>query len=74
MGELQNVQVRAFRVLLSLFVRGRVHLHFGSEQEIIEALNEAGFQSVEVRQASAVIGEARDAAGRLAHIIEASTD
>ncbi len=73
MGELQNVQVRAFRVLLSLFVRGRVHLHFGSEEEILKELTAAGFQSAEVRQASAVIGEARDAAGRLAHIIEAST-
>jgi O-methyltransferase involved in polyketide biosynthesis len=73
MGELQNVQVRAFRVLLSLFVRGPVHLHFGSEQEILDALSEAGFESADVRQASTVIGEARDAAGRLAHIIEAST-
>jgi O-methyltransferase involved in polyketide biosynthesis len=74
MGELQNVQVRAFRVMLSLFVRGRVHLHFGSEQEIVEALTEAGFGSVTVRQAAAVVGEARDAGGRLAHILEASTD
>jgi O-methyltransferase involved in polyketide biosynthesis len=73
MGELQNVQVRAFRVMLSVFVRGRVHLHFGSEEEILEALSAAGFESAEVRQASALIGEARDAAGRLAHIIEAST-
>jgi O-methyltransferase involved in polyketide biosynthesis len=73
MGELQNVQVRAFRVLLSLFVRGRVHLHFGCEKEIVEELKAAGFQSAQVRQASAVIGQTRDAAGRLAHIIEAST-
>lgn len=73
MGELQNVQVRVFRVLLSLFVRGRVHLHFGSEQEIVGALKEAGFSSATVRQAAAVIGEARDAGGRLAHILEAST-
>jgi O-methyltransferase involved in polyketide biosynthesis len=73
MGELQNVQVRAFRVLLSLFVRGRVHLHFGSEREIVEALKEAGFSSATVRQAASVIGEARDAGGRLAHILEAST-
>jgi O-methyltransferase involved in polyketide biosynthesis len=72
MGELQNVRVRAFRVLLSLFVRGRVHLHFGSEQEIVEALKAAGFSSATVRQAASVIGEARDAGGRLAHILEAS--
>jgi O-methyltransferase involved in polyketide biosynthesis len=73
MGELQNTQVRAFRVLLSLFVRGRVHLHFACEQEILDALSEAGFRSAEVRQASAVIGEAGDPGGGLAHTIEAST-
>jgi O-methyltransferase involved in polyketide biosynthesis len=73
MGELQNPQVRAFRVLLSVFVRGRVHLHFGTEDEILEALKEAGFGSETVRQAAAVIGEARDPGGRLAHILEAST-
>lgn len=71
-GELQNAQVRAFRVLLSLFVRGRVHLHFGSEEEVIAALHEAGFACAEVRQAAEVIGETRDEAARLAHIIEAS--
>jgi O-methyltransferase involved in polyketide biosynthesis len=73
MGELQNVQVRVFRVFLSLFVRGRVHLHFGNEQEILEALREAGFRSADVRQASAVVGKEGDTAWRLAHIIEAST-
>jgi O-methyltransferase involved in polyketide biosynthesis len=81
LGELQNVQVRAFRVLLSAFVRGRVHLHFGTEDEILEALSEAGFRSATVRQAAAVLEEsaglpaeeARDPGRRLAHILEAST-
>jgi O-methyltransferase involved in polyketide biosynthesis len=80
MGELQNVQVRAFRVLLSLFVRGRVHLHFGTDEEIVESLKDAGFSSATVRQAAAVLEEsggpaapARDPGGRLAHILEAST-
>ena len=71
-GELQNAQVRAFRVLLSMFVRGRVHLHFGSEEEVTDALHEAGFASAEVWQAAGVVGETRDQAARLAHIIEAS--
>jgi O-methyltransferase involved in polyketide biosynthesis len=71
-GELQNAQVRAFRVLLSLFVRGRVHLHFGTEKEVITALHEAGFASAEVWKAAEVVGETRDEAARLAHIIEAS--
>lgn len=73
MGELQNIQVRAFRVLLSVFVRGRVHLHFGTEEEIVQALEEAGFSSATVREAAAVIGEGHDPGGRLAHTIEAST-
>jgi O-methyltransferase involved in polyketide biosynthesis len=72
-GELQNAQVRVFRLLLSAFVRGRVHLHFGSEEEVITALHEAGFLGAEVRQATEVVGEDRDQAARLAHIIEAST-
>jgi O-methyltransferase involved in polyketide biosynthesis len=71
-GELQNAQVRAFRLLLSAFVRGRVHLHFGTEQEVVAALGEAGFASAEVRRAADVVGgEIRDPAGRLAHILEA---
>jgi O-methyltransferase involved in polyketide biosynthesis len=74
MGELQNVQVRVFRVFLSLFVRGRVYLHFGNEHEILEALRDAGFNSAEVRQASAIVGKEGDTGWRLAHIIEASTD
>jgi O-methyltransferase involved in polyketide biosynthesis len=89
MGELQNVQVRAFRVLLSLFVRGRVHLHFGTEDEILGALKEAGFSSPAVRRAASVLQDDGDRAapatgdraapptgdpgGHLAHIIEAST-
>jgi O-methyltransferase involved in polyketide biosynthesis len=72
-GELQNVQVRVFRVFLSLFVRGRVHLHFGDEPEIVEALKQAGFRSAEVRRAAAIVGKEGDSAWRLAHIIEAST-
>jgi O-methyltransferase involved in polyketide biosynthesis len=72
-GELQNAQVRAFRVLLSAFVRGRVHLHFGTEEEVISALHEAGFASAEVSRAADVVGDGGDASARLAHIIEAST-
>lgn len=73
MGELQNIQIRAFRVLLSAFVRGRVYLHFGDQQEILEALLSAGFSSARVEQASEVSGEDRNSGSRLAHIIEAST-
>jgi O-methyltransferase involved in polyketide biosynthesis len=72
-GELQNAQIRAFRVLLSVFVRGRVHLHFGQPPEVVEALRAAGFASAEVRRASDLAGEHRNAASELAHILEAST-
>jgi O-methyltransferase involved in polyketide biosynthesis len=72
-GELQNAQVRVFRVLLSVFVRGRVHLHFGTEEQVVAALREAGFASAEVARAIDVVGETQDEAGRLAHILEAST-
>ncbi len=74
LGELQNAQVRVFRVLLSAFVRGRVYLHFGSEPEIVAALKAAGFSSAEVWRASEVSGEDRDRGSRLAHILEASTN
>lgn len=72
-GELQNAQVRVFRVLLSAFVRGRVHLHFGTEEEVMGALHEAGFATTEVSRAADVVGDARDEAARLAHTLEAST-
>jgi O-methyltransferase involved in polyketide biosynthesis len=74
-GALQDVQVRAFRVLLSLFVRGQVHLHFDSPGEVLAALRAAGFAWAEVRPAIEVAAGARgqNRASRLAHILEAST-
>jgi O-methyltransferase involved in polyketide biosynthesis len=76
-GAVQDVQVRAFRILLSVFVRGRVHLHFESPREVVEALEAAGFARAEVRLAAEVVSGAggeqpRDRASRLAHILEAS--
>jgi O-methyltransferase involved in polyketide biosynthesis len=73
LGGLQTPTVRAFRLLLSAFVRGRVHLHFESAEEACRALREAGFASAEVRRAADVTREVRDPGSRLAHIIEAST-
>ena len=72
-GELQTPQVRVFRVLLSTFVRGRVHLHFGEPDEVEAALRTAGFTEAEVRPAGTVSGPDGDAAGRVAHVLEAST-
>ena len=67
-------QVRAFRLLLSAFVRGRVYLHFADTREAEAALAAAGFAAADVRPAVDVIGAAADQArgGRLANILEAS--
>ena len=67
-GSVQDAAVRAFRVLLSVFVRGRVYVHFQSPEEVVAALTGAGFAAAEVQRAADVIGaggsdEAADAAG-----------
>ena len=67
-----DVQVRAFRVLLSMFVRGRVHLHFDAAEDVVSALREAGFAAAGVRPATELAGEGRNRASSLAHILEAS--
>jgi O-methyltransferase involved in polyketide biosynthesis len=72
-GELQDVRVKAFRLMLSVFVRGRVHLHFGDEQEVIGALREAGFAAATIHRAAALSSDGDDPAARLAHTLEAST-
>ena len=73
LGSVADLQVRAFRVMLSMFVRGRVHLHFESAGDVVSALRAAGFAAAEVRRAAELAGEGRNHARRLAHILEAST-
>jgi O-methyltransferase involved in polyketide biosynthesis len=75
LGSVQDLQIRAFRVLLSAFVRGSVHLHFDTADEAMALLRSAGFEEVEVCRAEELLGgEARRGAGsQLVHIIEAST-
>lgn len=70
-GEMQDLRVRVFRVLLSAFVRGRVHLHFADEQGVVSALRDAGFASAEVHRAAALSGDGADAAAGLAHTLRA---
>ncbi len=72
-GELQDARVKVFRVLLSAFVRGRVHLHFGDEHEVQSALLEAGFAAAEVHRAAELSGDGSDPAAGLAHTLQAST-
>lgn len=62
-GEIQNLRVKAFRLVLSAFVRGRVHLHFGDEQEVVAALREAGFTSARVLPAYEVAAQREGSPG-----------
>lgn len=73
-GDAQTAQVRAFRLLLSAFVRGRVFLHWGNATQARDALRAAGFASASVHRAATLAPEARGPGAGLAHIIEASTD
>jgi O-methyltransferase involved in polyketide biosynthesis len=76
----QTPPVHAFRVLLSAFVRGSVHLHYDDAQAAQDALRQAGFDRASVRRAAEIVaqtGERERASGAgagLAHIIEASTN
>src|SRR5579864_9288 len=71
-GSVQDATVRAFRVLLSIFVRGRVHLHFDSPPRVVRALEDSGFAGARVELA-AELSEGSTYASRLAHILEAWT-
>jgi O-methyltransferase involved in polyketide biosynthesis len=73
LGDVQTAAIRAFRVLLSAFVRGRVHLHFSSAADAEAALRAAGFDSAEVRRATDLVPDSRGPGSCLVHILEAST-
>ena len=48
LGSAQTAEVRAFRLVLSAFVRGRVYLHFDHAEQAASALSAAGFASATV--------------------------
>lgn len=73
LGSSQTWQVRAFRVLLSVFVRGPVYVHFGGPDAAVSALHAAGFAAAEVRLAEGLGGKAGDPGAKLAHVLEATT-
>jgi O-methyltransferase involved in polyketide biosynthesis len=73
LGDQQTVYVRAFRTVLSAFVRGRVHLHFESATQAQGELRAAGFGAASVHSADELVGGGNGAGGELVHIIEAST-
>lgn len=72
LSSLQTLEVRAFRVLLGAFVRGRVHLHFRDPGEVVDALRAAGFARAEVRPAFSVAGLSGQTGTRLAYVLEAT--
>jgi O-methyltransferase involved in polyketide biosynthesis len=82
-GEIQNLRVKAFRLVLAAFVRGPVHLHFGEDFEVLGALKQAGFAWAETHRAHELAADSADStangapgtdsATRLAHILEART-
>lgn len=72
-GAVADLAVRVFRLLLSAFVRGNVHLHFDRASEAVAELRKAGFSEVVVRPATEVLGTGERGGGQLVHIIEAST-
>lgn len=74
LGSVQTVGIRAFRLALGAFVRGRVYLHFDGEAQAQAALREAGFARATVRPAAKLVRPAPSEGGaRLAHILEATT-
>jgi O-methyltransferase involved in polyketide biosynthesis len=72
-GSVQTIPVQAFRLMLSAFVRGRVHLHFEDPEDAIAGLRAAGFDGAEVFPATSFADGDLGFGGRLAHILEAST-
>jgi O-methyltransferase involved in polyketide biosynthesis len=64
----RGVMVDAFSGLLSTFVRGRVHLHFGAAEDAQAALRGAGFDQADLiaPKARASRGRAADPAGAAA--------
>jgi len=69
-----RAEVRAFRLLLSAFVRGRVHAHFGTEREAVVALEAAGFRHATVRRAPDVAAGHRSLGpgSDLANVVQAT--
>ncbi len=71
LSSLQTIEVRAFRLLLSAFVRGRVYMHFRDPGEVVDALTAAGFVRAEVWPAVAITGMAPSPGTRLAYALVA---
>jgi O-methyltransferase involved in polyketide biosynthesis len=69
----RSFDMRAFYVMLGVFVRGSVHAHFENPQEALDALRTAGFAGATATPATDLVAEAKPRGGRRVHILEAST-
>lgn len=72
-GQDTTPEIWAFRLALSAFVRGSVHLHYESVEEAAAALLEAGFDAAQLTRAADIVGDGGGRGGQRVHIIEAST-
>jgi O-methyltransferase involved in polyketide biosynthesis len=73
LSAIQTPVIRAFRLVLGAFVRGRVYLHFESEAQALAELEAAGFESASIELATDLAPGSHGDGSRLVHIIEAST-
>ena len=73
LGDEAGAPVHAFRAVLSVFVRGRVHLHFADPHDAATALRRAGFSHAAVNPAAelASAGSRSDPGARLAQVLQA---
>jgi O-methyltransferase involved in polyketide biosynthesis len=69
--DVDAVQVEALSLLLSVFVRGRVRVHYRDAPEVEGVLREAGFADAQLHSAAELLGQKSNPASRHAHVVEA---
>ena len=70
--DVDRMQVETLSLMLSVFVRGRVRVHYGTAQEVERVLLAAGFSGAEVQSATELLGQEPTAASRHARVVEAT--
>ena len=73
MRAVQDIQVRIFRVALSAFVRGQVHLHVDDRRSGERAACDTGFASARLRAGTEITETNRGRGSDMVHILEASS-
>jgi O-methyltransferase involved in polyketide biosynthesis len=70
--DVDALQVEALSLVMSVFVRGRVRVHYRDAAAVERVLRDAGFAQVEVHSAADLLGQKPNPASRHAHVVEAS--